>query len=553
MRAVDLTRYAKLAKTQYTTAQQADTQRATVAQDEALVRQDQAQIDSAHTQSQLHDDRLAGGRTHPASARWTREISCTARTRRRLPVGHPRCSRSTWCSRCRSRHCPMSPAAMKAGRPTVLALPQNGEVSTPIDRAARSRSGGALYVEGGHVSSTGGVWTSNKAAGGTGGSSGIGQVAGGAGNASGGAIYDHEGNVKLTSDTVDSNTAHGGTGSMANGGGSTSTPPSSDGGAASGGGVWTEGGTVGFIGATISNNSTIGGEGGFGGGIGGGGGDGGGSSGGGALLGSGTVVTMTNSTVASNSALGGPGGAGEDAASGGAGGAGGAGGKGQGAGLEVEASNVVISDSTISGNKAQGGPGGAGGPGSVVQIGGGGGEGGSALAGGLASFDGPTFNNDVIAQNTVTSGTGGAGAGTAPTDPVARRNRPTSLRTPNLASIPISSVTAAAVTSSAALTAIRWEPQPFPSTPGSVRYNSTADQQEPSPCSQAARRSMRASTPMSPPEPQRISAHWLRARVQHDCRYRRIRSSTRRCYFADQHDCQRYLRQGRGHQHHRQF
>jgi multidrug efflux system membrane fusion protein len=46
---LDLTRYEKLAKTQYTTAQQADTQRATVAQDEALVRQDQASIDSART------------------------------------------------------------------------------------------------------------------------------------------------------------------------------------------------------------------------------------------------------------------------------------------------------------------------------------------------------------------------------------------------------------------------------------------------------------------------------------------------------------------------
>jgi multidrug efflux system membrane fusion protein len=45
----DLGRYDKLAKTQYTTAQQADTQRATVAQDEAIVRQDQAQIDSART------------------------------------------------------------------------------------------------------------------------------------------------------------------------------------------------------------------------------------------------------------------------------------------------------------------------------------------------------------------------------------------------------------------------------------------------------------------------------------------------------------------------
>ncbi len=45
----DLARYDKLAKTQYTTAQQADTQRSTVAQDQAVVRQDQAQVDSAHT------------------------------------------------------------------------------------------------------------------------------------------------------------------------------------------------------------------------------------------------------------------------------------------------------------------------------------------------------------------------------------------------------------------------------------------------------------------------------------------------------------------------
>ena len=45
----DLTRYDKLAKSQYSTAQQADTQRSTVAQTEAIVRQDQAQIDTART------------------------------------------------------------------------------------------------------------------------------------------------------------------------------------------------------------------------------------------------------------------------------------------------------------------------------------------------------------------------------------------------------------------------------------------------------------------------------------------------------------------------
>ncbi len=45
----DLARYEKLAKNQYGTAQQADTQRSTVAQGEALVRQDQAQVDTART------------------------------------------------------------------------------------------------------------------------------------------------------------------------------------------------------------------------------------------------------------------------------------------------------------------------------------------------------------------------------------------------------------------------------------------------------------------------------------------------------------------------
>jgi len=45
----DLERYDKLAKTQYVTGQQADTQRATVVEDKAIVLQDQAQIDTART------------------------------------------------------------------------------------------------------------------------------------------------------------------------------------------------------------------------------------------------------------------------------------------------------------------------------------------------------------------------------------------------------------------------------------------------------------------------------------------------------------------------
>ena len=46
---VDLTRYQKLAATAYTSAQTSDTQKSTVAQLEAQVRQDQAQIDTART------------------------------------------------------------------------------------------------------------------------------------------------------------------------------------------------------------------------------------------------------------------------------------------------------------------------------------------------------------------------------------------------------------------------------------------------------------------------------------------------------------------------
>jgi multidrug efflux system membrane fusion protein len=47
---LDLTRYQKLVQTNYATQQQADTAKATVAQQEAQVRQDQAQIDTAQTQ-----------------------------------------------------------------------------------------------------------------------------------------------------------------------------------------------------------------------------------------------------------------------------------------------------------------------------------------------------------------------------------------------------------------------------------------------------------------------------------------------------------------------
>ena len=129
---VDLTRYEKLAKTQYTTAQQADTQRATVAQDEALVRQDQAQIDTARTnlsyttivapvQGRTGIRQVDAGNlvhstdTTPITVLTTLQPIDVVFT---LP----------------QQTLPDVAAAMKAQRPEVLALPQNGDQTTPIDR-----------------------------------------------------------------------------------------------------------------------------------------------------------------------------------------------------------------------------------------------------------------------------------------------------------------------------------------------------------------------------------------------------------------------------------
>ncbi len=129
---VDLTRYAKLAKTQYTTAQQADTQRATVAQDEAIVRQDQAQIDSAHTNlSYTTIVSPVQGRTGIRQVDAGNLVHSTDTT----PITVVTTLQPiTVVFTLPQQTLPDVAAAMKAGRPTVLALPQNGESSTPIDR-----------------------------------------------------------------------------------------------------------------------------------------------------------------------------------------------------------------------------------------------------------------------------------------------------------------------------------------------------------------------------------------------------------------------------------
>jgi multidrug efflux system membrane fusion protein len=129
---VDLTRYSKLAKTQYTTAQQADTQRATVAQDEALVRQDQAQIDSARTNlSYTTITAPVQGRTGIRQVDAGNIVHGTDTT----PITVVTTLQPiTVLFTLPQQTLPQVTAAMAAGQPEVIALPQSGDVGAPIDR-----------------------------------------------------------------------------------------------------------------------------------------------------------------------------------------------------------------------------------------------------------------------------------------------------------------------------------------------------------------------------------------------------------------------------------
>ena len=127
---LDLTRYAKLAKTQYTTAQQADTQRATVAQDEALVRQDQAQIDSARTNlSYTTITAPVQGRTGIRQVDVGNIVHSTDTT----PITVVATLQPiTVVFTLPQQTLPQVVAAMQGGHPQVLALPQSGDASHPI-------------------------------------------------------------------------------------------------------------------------------------------------------------------------------------------------------------------------------------------------------------------------------------------------------------------------------------------------------------------------------------------------------------------------------------
>ncbi len=129
---LDLARYDKLAKTQYTTAQQADTQRATVAQDIAIVQQDQAQIDSARTNlSYTTIMAPVAGRTGLRQVDQGNIVHNTDTT----PITVITTLQPIFVVfTLPQQTLPAVAAAMAQGRPEVIALPQNGDSTEILDR-----------------------------------------------------------------------------------------------------------------------------------------------------------------------------------------------------------------------------------------------------------------------------------------------------------------------------------------------------------------------------------------------------------------------------------
>jgi len=129
---LDLTRYEKLAKTQYTTAQQADTQRSTVAQLEAQVRQDQAQIESARTNLSYttitapNTGRIGIRQVDPGNIVHSTDTTPITVITTLKPIDV--------IFTLPQQTLPDVEAAMQAGPATVLALPQSGDASQVIDQ-----------------------------------------------------------------------------------------------------------------------------------------------------------------------------------------------------------------------------------------------------------------------------------------------------------------------------------------------------------------------------------------------------------------------------------
>jgi multidrug efflux system membrane fusion protein len=132
----DLARYDKLAKSQYGTAQQADTQRATVAADQAQIEQDQAQIDSARTNLDYTTIRSpVDGRTGIRQIDLGNLVSSTDTT----PITVVTTLKPIFVVFTLPQQ--TLPAVTQAmadqaatGGPTVEALPQNGDSGAVLDR-----------------------------------------------------------------------------------------------------------------------------------------------------------------------------------------------------------------------------------------------------------------------------------------------------------------------------------------------------------------------------------------------------------------------------------
>jgi multidrug efflux system membrane fusion protein len=128
---LDLARYQRLARTAYTTEQQADTQRATVAQLEAQLRQDQAQIDSARTNlGYTTITAPVDGRTGIRQV----DLGNIVHSSDTTPLTVVTTIRPIFVTfTLPQQTLPDVAAAMAAGAPEVMALPQ-GEAAEVLDR-----------------------------------------------------------------------------------------------------------------------------------------------------------------------------------------------------------------------------------------------------------------------------------------------------------------------------------------------------------------------------------------------------------------------------------
>jgi hypothetical protein len=316
--------------------------------------------------------------------------------------------------------------------------------------------GGGLYVAGGTVTLSGGIYESNKAAGGTGGAGGVNAyllhpagTAGDGGAAAGGALYLAGGTATPSSVTFLSNHAQGGTGGAGPYGGKQGGH-AGNGGNAAGGSLYLAGSAA-LSANGFYDNQAKGGDG----GVpyatdyndGGDGGSGGNALGGSLYVASGTV-TLSGDTMSTNEAKGGNGqDGGSHLGAAGHGGNAGGGGWAFGGGLYVYGGTVTVSNESITGNSARAGNGGHAGAeagasnvldynlhlletpfgiaadigdyivSQLVQLAFGStnsalasGNGGSAYGGGLFVFGGTvTLNNDTLSSNVAVGGNGGLG------------------------------------------------------------------------------------------------------------------------------------------------